>query len=974
MKNTVNQIEIVVKVKDQASAEAAAIAEKVRAEMAAASSGTSGGTGIKVPVEADTEHFEQSMHAAMDDGARVAESGAQDMSRAFGDAESGTRRLDEALRDAESASREAGNAADDAGQKASSSGGGFRFGALGMTSMISAALALAPALAALPAVGAAITVGLGTMAAGFSGITSALKDYGAQSVSAGASGAQGAQTAFSNAIAIRNAEDAITAAKKQSAQSTQQSADAIYSAQERVAASTYSLQQSQQSLTDAEESLTQAQKSLTQAQSDATNQLVDLNNAAADSSLAVEQAELNLTNARENAIKVNSSALSTDVQKAQAQLSLLQATQALKDAQQKQIESQQAADAANKAGVNGMQSVVSAQQAVHKATEGVSSAQHGVASAALAQTDAQRALARAVQASADQQQASALAIAKAEQNLSDTYKQQQLAAAAAASAGGGAVDKFAQDMAKLTPAGRAFVNQLIAMKGGLDQLKATAQTSMLPGFMPLLKVLQDSLPSINGAVGQMGSLIGGLATQFATLFQSPVFRGDLGKIFQQGLGFAKTFGDGVLQMISGVAGAFAQAGPIVSGLADGFHQILATGIPEFFQNLVTSGSGAGQLFSSLGGVISNLLGPIGTLAGSVATALAPAIQVLASPAVGQALRSIATSIGQILIVLSPVITMFAQGLAGALRIVAPLLQSLAKLIQDNQTWLVPLAKAITVATIAWWGFNAALAANPLILIATLVTTLALALIYCYEKFQWFRDFVNAWWPELLAPFTGGVSEIIGHWNIVKNLFAVDIPRFFSDLLKFVENWWPELLAPFTGGVSEIIAHWSSVEDFFAKAPGRLASVGYHLFDWIPGAFKWAINTVIGWWDSLSFGIPTIHIPGTNIDVGGGSIGVPQIPYFARGGVLPQGLTAAIGDGGWEPMRLPDGTVVIPNANARQAAADGAFGGGGGRVQVVVSIDPAAASGNELLTWLRKAIRVTHGNDPNSVQKTLGQAF
>lgn len=943
---------------------------------------------IEVPVLTDAEKFEQDFRAAMDEGVKASEDADRAMRGSFTAMSSGSRALQAAMKDlappADDAARSlqgVGDKAANAGTKAAGSSGGFNLAAAGMVPMIAGALALAPALAAIPAITTVVVAGAGTMALGFGGVVSALKDYGTQSAATGQSSAQLAQTAFANSVAIRNAEDAITQAKKQAAQAAQTSAQNIYSAEERVASSAYSLQQAEQTLQNAEQTEMDAQKALTQARIDAANKLVDLNNAAADSNIAVQQAQLTLVEAQEKLNAVMGSGLSTDDQKKQAQIDLAKAVQGVKDAQQHQVEAQQSANDANKTGVDGMQQVVSAQKAVTSATQGVASAQHGVASAALGQKDAQTALARAVAAAAQQQRDSAAAIAKAVQNLSDTYEQQRLAAAAAASSGQAAANKFARDMANLSPAAQAFVTQLIGMKGGLKELEATAQSTMLPGFSSLLNSLSGSLPGINTAVGKMGTLIGGLATQFGILFQSPAFRGELSAVFQQGLGFAQKFGDGITQMVQGVTTAVSQAGPIVSGLGDGFKTLLSSGIPEFFQGLVTNASGAGSALNGILTIVSNLLGPIGTLSSAVDAALAPALQVLASPAVQQALMSIATSLGQILLALSPVITMLAQGLAGALQIVAPLLASLAKFIQDNQRWLVPLAKAITIATIAWWGLNAAMAANPIVLIITGITTLVLGLIYAWEHFKGFRDFIKAmwkdiqagfdlflgfvkqWWPELLAPFTGGATLIVGHWNDIVNfvkLLPGRLAAAATGLWSWITRMWDnDVAGPISRAFDTVITSVTGL-------PGRLAKAGGGMWDWIRDTFKTAINTVIGWWDSLSFGIPKVHIPGTNVDVGGGSIGVPQIPYLAVGGMLPSGITAVIGERGWEPLRLPDGTVVVPHANAQQAMASAAAAGsaGGSRVQVEL-----VSSGAEdyFLRFLRHAIRVRGGD----VQKVLG---
>ena len=948
---------------------------------------------IKVSVETDAEDFETQFRAAMDEGQKVSDNADRAMRGSFTSMESGSRSLRAAMADLQPAAEQAGSAvegagnkSDEAGKKASNSSAGFSLAALRMTGMITAALALAPALAALPAVGAAITVGMGTMSLGLGGVVSALKDYGAQSASSGQSGAQLAQTAFSNALAIRNAEQAIADAKKQSARAAQSSADQIYSAQERVAQATYGVQQAQQSLADAEQSATQAQRSLTQAYADATNQLVDLNNAAADSSIAVEQAELRLTEARANLAQVTGSSLSTDDQKRQAQIDLMSATQELKDQQQKQVEAQQAADAANQAGVSGMQNVVSAQNAVQKANEGVASAQHGVASATQAQTDAQTALARAVQASAQQQADSAEAIAKAEQNLSDTYEQQKLAAAAAASAGGGAADKFAADMAKLTPAGQAFVNQLLSMRGGLDQLKATAQTSMLPGLTAMLQSSGPMLPIFNKAIGDMGTIIGNTAKSFGTLMQSPAFQGQLTKVLGEGASLASSFASGLSGMVSGIMQAASNAGPIVTGIGNGIKLLMTSGIPDFLNGLVTNATQIGQGFQGILTIVSNLAGPLGTVASAVSAALAPGIQVLASPQVQQALQSIGTSLAQILIVLTPVVTMIAQGLAGALRIAAPLLASLAKFMQDNSTWVVPLAKGIAAATLAFVAFNAVLAANPIVLLVSAIVGLVLGLIYAWEHFKGFRDFMQAmwrdikvgfdvflgfikqWWPELLAPFTGGVSLIIGHWNDIVD-FVRKLPGRLASAAEHIWDWVTQTWDKYVAG--PISKGFDTFVNTVTGLPGRLAKAGAGMWDWLWTGFKGVLNSISRAWNSIKFTMPSLDM-GPLGTIGGWTIGVPPLPTFAKGGALPGGLTAVIGDGGWEPLRLPDGTVVIPHANAQAALASG-MGGGGGAQTLYVEWAGGNA-GDEFLTWLRKNIRIRYGSDPHSVQKMLGQSF
>jgi hypothetical protein len=90
---------------------------------------------------------------------------------------------------------------------------------------------------------------------------------------------------------------------------------------------------------------------------------------------------------------------------------------------------------------------------------------------------------------------------------------------------------------------------------------------------------------------------------------------------------------------------------------------------------------------------------------------------------------------------------------------------------------------------------------------------------------------------------------------------------------------------------------------------------------ISDAFKDAINTIIGWWDSLKFTIPgfgigPIHTPAFTLEV-------PQIPKFHDGGVV-QG-TPGVEQLAW----LMPGEIVTP--------AQAAIPAGGGSPQTFAPV-------------------------------------
>lgn len=132
---------------------------------------------------------------------------------------------------------------------------------------------------------------------------------------------------------------------------------------------------------------------------------------------------------------------------------------------------------------------------------------------------------------------------------------------------------------------------------------------------------------------------------------------------------------------------------------------------------------------------------------------------------------------------------------------------------------VASAVATGVVTAATWLWNAALEANPLVLIATLIALVIGAIIAIGAKFGWWADIGRALWAALQAAFHG-----------------------IWDAIQFVWHWiadhWPLLLGilfgPFGVAVSLIVTHWQQVLDFFRQIPG-----------WIKGffgdAFSWLLN-------------------------------------------------------------------------------------------------------------------------------------
>jgi phage-related minor tail protein len=179
-------------------------------------------------------------------------------------------------------------------------------------------------------------------------------------------------------------------------------------------------------------------------------------------------------------------------------------------------------------------------------------------------------------------------------------------------------------------------------------------------------------------------------------------------------------------------------------------------------------------------------------------------------------------------------------------------------------------KVVTLATAAW---NLVLAANPIFLVVAALAVLGVGLFLLWKKSETFRAIVS-------GAFNGVKAAAIGVWNWIKS------------------NW-PYLagmlLGPFGIAIAWIFKHWDQVVSFIKGIPGRLASAGAGMWDWIKESFKAALNVIIRWWNNFDFTAPVVHIPGTNLNVGGFTIGMPDIPELRdKGGRGVAGKPYGIG--------------------------------------------------------------------------------
>lgn len=261
--------------------------------------------------------------------------------------------------------------------------------------------------------------------------------------------------------------------------------------------------------------------------------------------------------------------------------------------------------------------------------------------------------------------------------------------------------------------------------------------------------------------------------------------------------------------------------------------------------------------------------------------------------------------------------------------------------------------------ISQWLVNAAINANPIVLIVGLLIALGVAIVVLWKKNETFRKIVMAAWagikvavkavadwftqtmlPALKRAFDvvwsflktmfkwSPIGIVVSNWGAIREKFSSvlsSIKGFFStawDLMKKVFGWTP---------LGLITTHWGKIIGFFRSLPGKVTSAISGIWNGFGSGFRAALNSVIGAWNGLSFTIPSIKAFGKTI--GGGTVSTPNIPYLASGGILTR-PTLMVGGEGREPE------AVLPLSKLENLLGGRGVNGGSGRggVNVIVQGD------------------------------------
>jgi hypothetical protein len=122
-----------------------------------------------------------------------------------------------------------------------------------------------------------------------------------------------------------------------------------------------------------------------------------------------------------------------------------------------------------------------------------------------------------------------------------------------------------------------------------------------------------------------------------------------------------------------------------------------------------------------------------------------------------------------------------QALLPVVEAILPLVQRFAAWAADNPNTFLTIAGAIGAVAAAIIATNIAMALNPFTLIAAGIALLVVALVTAYNKFEWFRDGINAIVNTVIGFFAGMVNAAIGAVNAIISAYnsiplLPDIPK------------------------------------------------------------------------------------------------------------------------------------------------------------------------------------------------------
>jgi len=172
-----------------------------------------------------------------------------------------------------------------------------------------------------------------------------------------------------------------------------------------------------------------------------------------------------------------------------------------------------------------------------------------------------------------------------------------------------------------------------------------------------------------------------------------------------------------------------------------------------------------------------------------------------------------------------------------------------------------LAAGIKIVTGAFWAFNAALLANPIILIIVAIIAIVAALIWFFTQTELGREIWANFTQFLTEAWNNIVNVAITVWTAVADFFSelwTNIVSFFEGAIDWIVNafftWHPLgiIIANWEGIVQFFVDLWNNIINgiasfvigvitFFQELPGKIGA----FFAALPGMIGYALGLLLG---------------------------------------------------------------------------------------------------------------------------------
>lgn len=310
---------------------------------------------------------------------------------------------------------------------------------------------------------------------------------------------------------------------------------------------------------------------------------------------------------------------------------------------------------------------------------------------------------------------------------------------------------------------------------------------------------------------------------------------------------------------------------------------------------------------------------------------------------------------RVFLAIEPIATRVFNAIGDAVEKLAPKIEQLSAYITENGTRMKiaagilggVLAAALAVATAGMISFaiSTIAATWPILAIIAAIGLLVAGVIYAYNNFDWFKTAVDtAWqviqkvidfaWNNVIKPIWNAIAFYIENILIPYYKMLWEVVKFvFEAVGAYISFVWGNIISPvfnfIKGGIETLIGVFGTIKDGVSAAFSGV-------FNLIVDPIRAAINWIIDKWNGLEFTTPKFEAFG--VTVGGFTIGTPDLPRFAKGGMFNTSL-----DGGQGLAVLHDNEMIL-NPQQQAALFGGRGLGGGDTVNVVINTvagDPVA---------------------------------